>query len=101
MSQPLSPSSEVVSHAAPLASPELGGRPQALKECVEETLQQYFRQLDGQSVTNVYEMVLLEVEAPLLAVVMSVCQGNQCKAAEMMGISRGTLRKKLQQHGML
>lgn len=76
-------------------------RPQALKQCVEETMQQYFHQLDGQPVTNIYDMVLSEVEAPLLAVVMRVCQGNQCRAAEMMGLSRGTLRKKLQQHGML
>jgi len=76
-------------------------RPQALKECVEQTLQQYFGQLDGQPVTNVYDMVLSEVEAPLLSVVMRVCQGNQCRAAEMMGLSRGTLRKKLQQHGFL
>jgi len=76
-------------------------RPKALKQCVEETMQQYFHQLDGQPVTNIYDMVLSEVEAPLLAVVMRVCQGNQCKAAEMMGLSRGTLRKKLQQHGML
>lgn len=76
-------------------------RPQALKQCVEETMQQYFHQLDGQPVTNIYDMVLSEVEAPLLAVVMRVCQGNQCRAAEMMGLSRGTLRKKLQQHGLL
>jgi Fis family transcriptional regulator len=78
-----------------------GVRPQALKQCVEETMQQYFHRLDGQPVTNIYDMVLSEVEAPLLAVVMRVCQGNQCRAAEMMGLSRGTLRKKLQQHGML
>ena len=58
-------------------------------------------QLEGQPVTNVYEMVLSEVEAPLLQVVMRVCNGNQCRAAGMMGLSRGTLRKKLQQHGML
>ncbi len=76
-------------------------KPQALKEYVEQTMQQYFVQLDGQPVTNIYDMVLSEVEAPLLAGVMRVCQGNQCRAAEMMGLSRGTLRKKLQQHGML
>lgn len=86
---------------APVSSRVPDGRPQALKQCVEETMQQYFNQLDGQPVTNIYDMVLSEVEAPLLAVVMRVCQGNQCRAAEMMGLSRGTLRKKLQQHGML
>jgi Fis family transcriptional regulator len=79
----------------------MASQPQALKECVKQTMEQYFCQLDGQPVTNIYEMVLSEVEAPLLQVVMNVCQGNQCRAADMMGISRGTLRKKLQQHGLL
>jgi len=72
-----------------------------LRDCVEQTLRNYFTQLDGQSVTNIYEMVLVEVEAPLLEVVMRYTQHNQCKAAELLGLSRGTLRKKLQQHGML
>jgi len=61
----------------------------------------YFAHLDGQAVSNVYEMVLSEVEAPLLEVVMRNVMGNQCKAAELLGMSRGTLRKKLQQYGML
>jgi Fis family transcriptional regulator len=103
MSHDAAPLNRVSQNAfAPVSSHRVpDGRPQALKQCVEETMQQYFNQLDGQPVTNIYDMVLSEVEAPLLAVVMRVCQGNQCRAAEMMGLSRGTLRKKLQQHGML
>lgn len=103
MSQDAAPLSPIPQNTFASASSRdhVDGQPQALKQCVEETMQQYFRQLDGQAVTNIYDMVLSEVEAPLLSVVMRVCQGNQCRAAEMMGLSRGTLRKKLQQHGML
>ena len=80
-------------HAAPAAN--------TLRSCVEQTMHNYFAQLDGQIVTNIYDMVLSEVEAPLLEVVMRNAMGNQCKAAELLGLSRGTLRKKLQQYGML
>jgi len=72
-----------------------------LRHCVEQTLHNYFTHLDGQPVTHIYEMVLSEVEAPLLEVVMRYTQHNQCKAAELLGLSRGTLRKKLQQYGLL
>ena len=97
------PLNGITQHASSASSIEQETQPQAqaLKDCVEQTMVQYFTQLDGQPVTNIYEMVLTEVEAPLLRVVMQVCHGNQCRAAEMMGLSRGTLRKKLQQHGML
>ncbi len=66
-----------------------------LQECIVSALQQYFAKLEGQSVTNLYDMVLAEVEVPLLEAVMRYCRGNQSKAAIMLGISRGTLRKKL------
>lgn len=72
-----------------------------LRDCVEQTLKNYLTHLDGQPVTNIYEMVLSEVEAPLLKVVMRYTQHNQCKTAELLGLSRGTLRKKLQQYGLL
>lgn len=62
---------------------------------VQESLQNYFVQLDGQDPTNLYNMVLAEMEAPLLKVVMHYTNGNQSKAAKILGISRGTLRKKL------
>lgn len=72
-----------------------------LRNYVEQTLHSYFAHLDGQPVTNIYDMVLAEVEAPLLEVVMRNAMGNQCRAAELLGLSRGTLRKKLQQYGLL
>ena len=74
---------------------------QTLRESVERSLQNYFSHLDGQEPANIYEMVLAEVEAPLLATVMTYTRRNQCKAAEILGMSRGTLRKKLQQYDML
>ncbi len=62
---------------------------------VQQSLQHYFAQLDGEEPTNVYGMVLAEMEVPLLRVVMHFTNGNQSKAAKFLGISRGTLRKKL------
>ena len=50
---------------------------------------------------NVYGMVLRQVEKPMLEVVMAQCGGNQSKAADMLGINRNTLRKKLTEHGLL
>lgn len=72
-----------------------------LRECVETTMKNYLDQLDGQPVADVYEMVLAEVEAPLLETVMRYTRDNQTKASEMLGLNRGTLRKKLKQYGML
>ena len=74
---------------------------QTFRDSVEKALESYFAQLDGQPVTEVYEMVLSEVEAPLLEVVMRYTKDNQTKAAVLLGLNRGTLRKKLKQYGML
>jgi len=74
---------------------------QTLRDSVEKALESYFAQLDGQPVTEVYDMVLSEVEAPLLEVVMRYTKDNQTKAAVLLGLNRGTLRKKLKQYGML
>lgn len=72
-----------------------------LRDHVERALKNYFAQLDGQSVTNVYEMVLSEVEAPLLEAVMDYTRDNQTKASILLGLNRGTLRKKLKQYGLI
>ena len=61
----------------------------------------YFKHLDGQPVTEVYDMVLAEVEAPMLEIVMKYTRHNQTKAAQVLGLNRGTLRKKLKQYGLL
>ena len=72
-----------------------------LRSCVEKTLQEYFAHLDGAHVNDVYNLVLSEVEAPLFASVMQHVQGNQTRASEMLGLNRGTLRKKLKQYHLL
>ncbi len=76
-------------------------QPPSLRACVEMTLHNYFSHLDGTEVTNVYQLVLNEVEAPLLATVLQHAQGNQSKAAEILGLNRGTLRKKLKEHNLI
>ncbi|MFW0094394.1 MAG: DNA-binding transcriptional regulator Fis [Coxiella endosymbiont of Haemaphysalis qinghaiensis] len=68
---------------------------QSFVSSVQQSLQNYFTQLDGQDPANLYSMVLSEIEAPLLKMVMLYTNGNQSKAAKILGISRGTLRKKL------
>ena len=73
---------------------------QSLRDCVEETMDNYFRHLDGQPVSDVYDMVLAEVEAPMLEVIMRYTRQNQTKASEILGLNRGTLRKKLKRYGM-
>lgn len=72
-----------------------------LRACVEKTLQEYFAHLDGAHVNDVYNLVLSEVEAPLFASVMEHVQGNQTRASEMLGLNRGTLRKKLKRYNLL
>ncbi len=74
---------------------------QSLRDCVEETMDNYFRNLDGQPVSDVYDMVLAEVEAPMLEVIMRYTRQNQTKASEILGLNRGTLRKKLKRYGLL
>ena len=74
---------------------------QTLRDNVELALRNYFEHLDGQDVTDVYNMVLAEVEAPLQESVMDYVQGNQTRASEVLGLNRGTLRKKLKQYGLL
>lgn len=68
---------------------------QTIRSCVERSLQNYFAQLGDGHVANLYEMVLAEVETPLLESVLKHTRGNQSKAAILLGLSRGTLRKKL------
>ncbi|MEH6650044.1 MAG: DNA-binding transcriptional regulator Fis [Motiliproteus sp.] len=72
-----------------------------LRQSVAEAVDNYFKQLDGQPACNVYELVLNEIEAPLLEAVMLHTRDNQTRASEVLGLNRGTLRKKLKQYGLL
>ena len=71
-----------------------------LSIAVQQSMQRYFRQLNGEQVTGIYDMVLQETERPLLEVTMLEVGGNQTRAAKMLGINRNTLRKKLVRYGL-
>ena len=70
-----------------------------IERCVRRAIDGYFRDLDGEEPSAIYEMVIGCVERPLLEVVLDKVEGNQTHAAEMLGINRNTLRKKMKQHG--
>ncbi|MCU0766663.1 MAG: DNA-binding transcriptional regulator Fis [Gammaproteobacteria bacterium] len=70
-------------------------RSDPLRECVREALGNYLEHLNGHKVHNLYDLVLAEVEKPLLETVMHHTRGNQTHAAALLGMSRSTLRKKL------
>jgi len=69
-----------------------------LSDCVRKSLERYFKDLDGETPRSVYDMVLKNVEKPMLEAILHRADGNQTMAAEMLGINRNTLRKKIQQY---
>lgn len=74
---------------------------ETLRDHVEQAMRSFFANLCGEQVTDVYDMVLAEIEAPLLEVVLEYTRGNQTRASEILGLNRGTLRKKLKDHGLM
>ena len=72
-----------------------------IADCVKRSVNRYFRDLDGEQPTAIYDMVLRNVEHSLLEVVMDKAKGNQTVAADMLGINRNTLRRKLCEYGLL
>jgi Fis family transcriptional regulator, factor for inversion stimulation protein len=78
----------------------LNGPENSLSECVEHALKDYFKQLDGHPAANLYDMLLTEVEAPLIKATLEHTKGNQSRTAEILGINRGTLRKKIKLYGL-
>jgi Fis family transcriptional regulator len=79
---------------------KVNGRSVPLRTQAEEALHSYFETLNGHKPAHLYELVLREVEEPLFKVVMGHVQGNQSRAANILGINRGTLRKKLKELGI-
>lgn len=73
----------------------------ALAQAVSISLEKYFTELNGETASGVYDMVLSCVERPMLQVVMHHAANNQTVAAQILGINRNTLRKKLSEHGLL
>jgi Fis family transcriptional regulator len=69
-----------------------------IAESVRKSLDRYFKDLDGAKPRSIYDMVLKNVEKPMIETVLDKADGNQTIAAEMLGINRNTLRKKINEH---
>lgn len=67
-----------------------------IADCVRRSLEKYFKDLDGEKPRSIYDMVIRNVERPMIEVILDQAEGNQSIAADMLGINRNTLRKKIQ-----
>jgi Fis family transcriptional regulator len=76
------------------------GRSLPLRSHTEQALDNYFASLNGHAPGRLYDLVIREVEEPLFRAVLDYAEGNQCRAADILGINRGTLRKKLKTYGI-
>jgi Fis family transcriptional regulator len=74
---------------------------QNLYSSVKSAVEKYLANLAGEPVNELYDIVLAEIERPFFEVVLKYTKGNQSKAAILLGLSRGTLRKKLKELGFL
>ena len=86
---------EVVEHPHLVQS---GGGAPCLRDFAEKALRRYFTDLKGHDPKELYELVLGEIEQPLLRALMDYTRGNQSRAATILGLNRSTLRKKLRQY---
>ena len=68
---------------------------------VENSLDEYFRRLDGEPPHGIYDMVIAHVERALLSSMLERSNGNQTQAAEMLGLNRNTLRAKLAKYKLI
>jgi Fis family transcriptional regulator len=72
-------------------------RANEVADAVRRSLERYFKDMDGERPTAIYDMVLKNVEKPMIEMVLGRAEGNQTRAAAMLGIDRNTLRKKMRQ----
>ena len=86
--------------AEPIVARRQSGPP-PLKDSATEAIAHFLATLDGESCIDLYDMVLRQIEEPLLREVLDYTQQNQSHAATMLGLNRGTLRKKLRQYGLI
>lgn len=84
--------------SVPSATLESVKQDQGLQELVYSLVTRFLSENKSKNVNDLYDMILAEVEPPLLQAVMEKRRGNQLQAAKMLGISRGTIRKKLQRY---
>ena len=73
----------------------------SLRDEVSLIFKRYFENLEGETITDFYPLFLSEFEPALFEAVMKFTRGNQTKAAAILSVNRGTLRKKLKIYGML
>ena len=71
-----------------------------IARCIQRALESYFKDLDGEKPCAIYDMVMASVERPLIAFALERAEGNQTQAAEMLGLNRNTLRKKIGEYGL-
>jgi len=76
-------------------------QPSGLNATIRESLSQLLNDLGDENPGNIYDLVMQQVEAPLLELILEHVEGNQSKAAECLGINRGTLRKKLKAYQLI
>ena len=81
--------------------PSARAKKPVLKAAVEAILEEYFTSLKGEKPEYVYNLVLTEIELPLIEAVLKFTNNNQSKASAMLGINRGTFRKKMEFYGLL
>jgi Fis family transcriptional regulator len=86
--------------AANRTDPARPGPRVPLRDHVATSIRRYLGDLDGSDNGDLYEIALRELEIPLVAEVLDHCEGNQSRAATMLGIHRATLRKKLREYGL-
>ena len=71
-----------------------------LSQAVKHSIRRYLYELDGTQPSNMYALVLKQIERPLFEAILEHTKGNQSRASEVLGLNRGTLRKKLQSYGL-
>lgn len=91
----MNPPTSLRAALAPTAHPQ-----PALRDNVAKAVRRYLLDLGNCDSHDLHEIVLREIEVPLLIEVMRHCDGNQSRAAAVLGINRATLRKKLRQYGL-
>ena len=71
-----------------------------LREFVSQQMKEYFKKINGYPIDKVYNLVIGEVERPLIEETIKYCKGNQSRASKLLGLSRGTLRKKIKKYNI-